>query len=613
MTLKIKIIGGYLAILSAMVFITILAIRNYTEVIGFYEEINTKDFELTRIGHELTYRMLERRSGLQGFLLTGKTRYLISYDENIQPINGLLRKARDIYSGDEEYSRLIDRYEILINDWEKNIGETEKHLRQQLDYGLDDYPHYVASIAEIDKKDRSIFRELKMVEAQFLNATQARTARKSETATVVGVATKKFLILVAVASIILSFIMSTLLWYHVTSALDRLVRAARAISRGYLSYRIPKGPTDDELEALTGSFNEMAERLEEKIHALRESEEKYSTLVECANDGIAIIQNRQFVFANKKLSEMIGYGADEINGMDYLAIVPIDDAQAFRERYYGRLKGEDVPHVIEGQFICKNGDIKCLEVNVGLIDYRNEKAFLTIYRDITDRKMYQENLKRHSDQLITMQEEERKRISHELHDEIGQALSAMNINIEILEKGLEDRPDARQQRLDDVKGLISRTIDNIHRISYNLRPYLLDNFGLISALRWYTDTFRERTGIGVSLQIEGTWQEIDPALETVLFRITQEALTNVLKHAEATTASIVLSRYPVMIEMSIKDDGEGFNMDDYKVHHSQPFAEGGLGLFGIKERLAVFEGTFTIESVAGAGTTLLIKVPLSPA
>jgi len=222
-------------------------------------------------------------------------------------------------------------------------------------------------------------------------------------------------------------------------------------------------------------------------------------------------------------------------------------------------------------------------------------------------KEYETSLKKLSRQVLKTQEEERRRISRELHDEIGQALSAMNISIEILlRNGVQ--LDFREKRLRDVKNLIEKSIDDVHRITYDLRPYHLDNFGLVPAVRSYAETFAERTGVEVALQTEGEWSKLDPAVETAVYRVIQEALTNISKYAEAKRAFVSMTRVPESMEIIIEDNGKGFSTEPEKKKGS--LMKGGLGLFGIGERVSGVGGSFSITSTLGVGTRLVIRIPV---
>jgi CHASE3 domain sensor protein len=169
MTLKFKIIAGYLIITLITIIVAIVTIQNYTKVINLYEETTIRYHNITRITKELAYRMLQRQSSLNGFLLTGKTRHLVSYDENILPVKALIRQASELNPTDMDYNSVIAKYEKLIQEWEDKIAEEEKKMRQQLDYGLIGYQQYTASIAEMDREGRSILREFKLVEEKLIN------------------------------------------------------------------------------------------------------------------------------------------------------------------------------------------------------------------------------------------------------------------------------------------------------------------------------------------------------------------------------------------------------------------------------------------------------------
>jgi PAS domain S-box-containing protein len=606
MNLKTKIVLGYLLILLIAAFCSVVAIKKYTEVMSLYEEINSKYYQTVKIAQELTYRIMERQASIRGFLLTGKTRYLIPYDENILPIKSLLRKAREVQQADTTYLDIIRQYEDLIKKWQDVIAEAEKELRQELDYGIIDFHTYITSISDIDKKGRPILRALPGVENQLIQKAEQDMSHKSSMALRVGHTARTLLIAIAAGSLILGALFGILLSNHITTPLKDVVRGASSISRGEFSQRI-KVDRRDELGILASSFNQMAERLEKNIENLKESEEKYATLVEKANDGIVIIQDMKFLFVNRKFCEITGYSKDELIGSDFFLVVSSDTLEIVKKMHRERMEGKEVPSIYETKLMTKKDGTKDVEVNAGLIEYKDKKADLVVFRDLTDRKMYQRDLRNFSEKLIVTLEEERKRISRELHDEIGQALSAININVEIMEKNQVIRRDGKR-KLTEIKKLIEKTIDDIHRISYDLRPYMLDEFGLISALRWFADTYQERTSIEVSVLIEGGERNLPQSIDTLIYRVAQEGLTNVSKHANAGKAEIILEYHEDSVELFLRDDGQGF---DQKETMQSAFHElRGLGLFGIRERLALFGGALSIESEQGKGTTLCARIPL---
>lgn len=217
-----------------------------------------------------------------------------------------------------------------------------------------------------------------------------------------------------------------------------------------------------------------------------------------------------------------------------------------------------------------------------------------------------------SSKIIQAQEEERKRISRELHDEVGQALTAIGINLHLLKqteakggkggKGLETS-------ITEIQGILELTMENVHRFSYELRPAMLDDLGLVSALRFYTRAFAKRTGIKVRFNSDGEAEHLDPEPKTVIYRVAQESLTNVYKYARATRVRVTLRRMNAGIRLIVKDDGRGFRLDQLS---SGLRDKGGLGLMGMQERLRLVNGAFSVESQPGVGTTVQATIPLRP-
>ena len=421
------------------------------------------------------------------------------------------------------------------------------------------------------------------------------------------VVARNLLIVIGLVNFAATIILAKMFLRRITAGLNRIVETVGSISGGTFSQTLPTRDDEDGVGFLGKTFERMAEKLEEIVRETKRSEEKYSTLLENASDGILIIEDQKFVFANKTLLRIMGYTKEELIGTDYLHIVAPESVELLRERHTKRLLGLDVPTITEARFIDRYGEGHYFEVNAGLVERSDGKAVLVILRDIMESKEYETSLKKLSRQVLKTQEEERRRISRELHDEIGQALSAMNISIEILlRNGVQ--LDFREKRLRDVKNLIEKSIDDVHRITYDLRPYHLDNFGLVPAVRSYAETFAERTGVEVALQTEGEWSKLDPAVETAVYRVIQEALTNISKYAEAKRAFVSMTRVPESMEIIIEDNGKGFSTEPEKKKGS--LMKGGLGLFGIGERVSGVGGSFSITSTLGVGTRLVIRIPV---
>jgi len=212
--------------------------------------------------------------------------------------------------------------------------------------------------------------------------------------------------------------------------------------------------------------------------------------------------------------------------------------------------------------------------------------------------------------MLAIQEEDRKRISRELHDEAGQGLEAMKIELNLLRKALpKDHPKAKVHKIiGSIEELSDKILREIRRVTYDLRPTILDSLGLFPAVRWYARGFSRQYRIKVETKGNIGKLDISPDLKTVLYRIVQESLTNIAKHSEAKNVSIMLATKNNRLILSIEDNGKGFNTE--RVMNMANKSKG-LGLVGIRERVSAVEGSFSLFSVPGKGTKLVVSVPLS--
>ena len=210
------------------------------------------------------------------------------------------------------------------------------------------------------------------------------------------------------------------------------------------------------------------------------------------------------------------------------------------------------------------------------------------------RRVAQDALRR----IVAAQELERQRLARELHDETGQALTSILLGLRTIESA--DTPDGVEAAAAELRELVLSTLHDVRRLAVELRPKALDDFGLEPALERLTTTFAEQTGIAVDYHARIP-ERLPADVETALYRIVQEALTNIVKHAEATRVSVVVTRQQNSVKAVVEDDGVGFDRAMTR--------EDGLGLLGMRERVQLVGGRFTIESTAGSGTTVAAEVP----
>jgi signal transduction histidine kinase len=220
----------------------------------------------------------------------------------------------------------------------------------------------------------------------------------------------------------------------------------------------------------------------------------------------------------------------------------------------------------------------------------------------------QNNLRYYLNQITRAQEEERKRIARELHDDTAQALFAISRQ---MDNFIRDNVGLSQQQrtvLQDIRQRIGVSLQGIRRFSQDLRPSIIDDLGLLPAVQWLVKQKSEDSGIEIELKILGKEQRLLPEMELILFRIVQEALTNAGKHAQATAAEVNLEFTGSQVAVTIRDNGKGFQLPDTvgDLSHS-----GKLGLVGMHERVSLLSGTLDIQSQVGKGTVVKVSVPLT--
>jgi len=226
-------------------------------------------------------------------------------------------------------------------------------------------------------------------------------------------------------------------------------------------------------------------------------------------------------------------------------------------------------------------------------------------RLLNQSRRQQEQLRNLSRQILSAQEEERKRISRELHDVIAQALTSINLRLSILKTEATVNTKGLTRNITRTQKLVEKSVEIVHRFARELRPAVLDYLGLIPALHSFMKNFTKETGVRTSLTAFAGVEELSNAKRTALYRVSQEALTNVARHAQASRVDVSLRRLPKAACLEIKDNGKSF--DPERIMHSRKVKR--MGLLGMRERIEMVGGTFAIESAPGQGTTLRARIP----
>ncbi len=349
--------------------------------------------------------------------------------------------------------------------------------------------------------------------------------------------------------------------------------------------------------------------------ALRESESKFRLLAEHIEDvfwmstpGIG-----ETIYVSPAYEKIWGRTRDSLyeEPKSFMEAIHPEDLDRVREQVAEHAFGS---YHAQYRIIQPDGSIRWI-LDRGF-PIRDEKGDLVrmcgLATDITERHDREEALERSQKQLRALatelartEESERKRLAGELHDQVGQSLTALGINLGFVRSQLSDKVEERTiQRLDDALDLVEQTSESIRDVMMDLRPTLLDDYGLMAALRWYAEHFSRRTGIPVDVIAEGEIARLDGESETGLFRIAREALTNVAKHAHASRVTVRTEETNDLLRMTVIDDGQGFDPGSRETGHGKE----GWGLLTMGERMHRMGGRLQVESASGGGTRVCAEV-----
>ncbi len=350
--------------------------------------------------------------------------------------------------------------------------------------------------------------------------------------------------------------------------------------------------------------------------ALRQSEERFAKAFRASPDAVTItsFDGGRFLEVNDGFVRITGYTAEEAIGKQSREMGLWDDPQN-RDEMVAALTSKGYVRDIERRFRTKHGDIRICQMSVETFALEEERFIVSVNRDITEQKAAAEALEQTSQQLRDLtarlhevREEERTAISREIHDALGQALTALKLDLAWLRNKLADARPALTERVSSMSDLTGDTLATVRQIAARLRPPVLDDLGLDAAIEWQADDFTRRAGIACSLDLtidspEGEALPHDPARDTAIFRIFQEALTNVARHAQASHVTISLRRLGEWLTLMVRDNGIGFREDRLAGDRS-------LGLLGMRERASALGGRLEVTPCRTGGTKLTLRMPI---
>ncbi len=353
-------------------------------------------------------------------------------------------------------------------------------------------------------------------------------------------------------------------------------------------------------------FTEVINERKKAEEQIVKSEQRYRSLIEQASDPIMITDfNGNFVVVNESMCNMFGYRKEQLLNMNISALIDPEELKMKPMSFDREVAGQHL--FSERRMMHMNGEIIDVEANVKKV---GDNQLLAIARNVTERKKVQSELQKSHEQLRqlsahleTIREEERTNIAREIHDELGQQLTGLKMDLSSLVKKINPENESAHKKAASMMALLDTTMKTVRHISAELRPGILDDLGLVDAINWHGIEFEKRTGVRCQFKSKLKKRVFEKDLSTGIFRVYQETLTNVARHANATKVTTTLEATNENIILKVQDNGKGFEQSEVKSNNT-------LGLVGMRERAIMFGGKITIESEKGKGTIVTLQVPL---
>jgi PAS domain S-box-containing protein len=363
-------------------------------------------------------------------------------------------------------------------------------------------------------------------------------------------------------------------------------------------------------KAILGNSIDITEYKTAKMD-LQEFDALKASILDAIPQGVVGLENRRINFANTAVEEVFGWKPEELIGKSVTLFYRNEqEAEAIGRQFYNTLEHQ---RTFVSEYNCrrKDGrDILCRMRSARIGDALKQRRIVITYEDITEQRKAQEELANSRERLRNLsvhlqsvREKESTRIAREIHDELGQYLTALQMDLAWLGVSIPQADLTLAAKIKRMKSVIDTTIENVHRISTELRPILLDDLGLIAAMEWQAGEFRDRTNIQCDARFDLKESAVEKELATAIFRIFQEMLTNIVRHARATHVRVRLMQKGNELRLDVSDNGIGITEED--INNSASF-----GIVGIRERANLWGGTVHISGKPHKGTKVSVRIPI---
>ena len=347
----------------------------------------------------------------------------------------------------------------------------------------------------------------------------------------------------------------------------------------------------------------------EQQQQLQLSEERYRGLFESAGEAIFVCSTTGEIISSNKTCELLtGHDQDSLRNITIYELFSNFDAEIVREISSEGLGGRTVSSTEELHLVRKDGTEAYVRLAVNpLLSADQIVGLQVIALDVSEEIRLRKNMEYYITQVTRAQEDERLRISRELHDETAQMLASLSRDLTSLSTDESELPQVMTERLQKLRVVADSALEEVRRFSQDLRPSILDDLGLVPALEWLLSNLEKQYKINTNMSINGKQRRLTPEKELILFRVAQEVISNARRHSNASEVSMSIDIDDAALTLIISDDGSGFSPPQ---RASDLVQSGKLGIVGMRERARLVGGTLIVQSEPGKGTTVTLRVPV---